>query len=84
MSEFLAPAAAIMAVLDEIGARFPDGAVGNVRELVEHDEPGVALGVLCSQILEYGIELSPENKFRLTNAAGLMGITLSELDGLAG
>lgn len=71
-----------MAVLDEIGASFPDETVRNVGDLVEHNEPGVALDILCSQILEYGIELSDKNRARLRDAACFMDISLSQLDGL--
>ena len=72
-----------MAVLGEIGASFPDETVRNVGELIEHNESGVALDILCSQIFEYGIELSSERRARLKDAACLMDIPLSQLDGLA-
>lgn len=83
MKDFTTPAANIMAVLDDVGKSFADETAGNVLELVEHNEPGVALNILCSQISEYGVELSPENRFRLKTAARLMGLPLSDLDGLA-
>lgn len=77
-------AAYIKAVLDEIGKKFADDTAGNVLELIEHNEPGVALNILCAQIFEYGIEISADNRFRLKNAASLMGLPLSETDGLVG
>lgn len=83
MNEFVTPEAIIMAVLDEVGASFPDETVRNVGELVEHNETGIALDILCSQIFEYDIQLSDENSARLKNVACLMGIPLSQLDGLA-
>jgi hypothetical protein len=83
MSEFMTPEAIIMAVLNEVGASFPDETVRNVGELVEHNEAGVALDILCSQIFEYGIQLSGENSARLKEAACLMSIPLSQLDGMA-
>jgi hypothetical protein len=44
----------------------------------------VALSVLCSQISEYGIQISMKDRLRLADAACLMGIPLSDLDGLTG
>ena len=78
----MTPAAIIINVLNDVKERFPDGTAKNVRELVEHNEPGVALHILCSQILEFGIELPAHKKSRLITAACLMGIPLSDLDGL--
>jgi hypothetical protein len=83
VSELTTPAANIMAVLNDMRGGFCDGTTGNVRELVEHDEPGVALQVLCAQLFECGIKLSNLNLSRLTTVARLMGIPLSDLDGLA-
>lgn len=83
MSEFMTPEAIIMAVLDEIGSGFPDETVRNVGELVEHNEAGLGLEILCSQAFEYGIQLSGENSARLKKAAYLMKIPLSQLEGLA-
>jgi hypothetical protein len=82
MNKFTTPGANIMAVIDEIGENFIDGTVGNVRELVDHNEAGVALDILCSKIFEYGIKLSACNKSRLEMAACLMEIYLEDLDGL--
>ena len=84
VSQLMTPAANIKAVLDEIGKNFADDAAGNMLELIEHNEPGVALTILCSQIFEYGVEISPDNRFRLKNAALLMGLPLSDIDGMAG
>ncbi len=83
MNEFHKPEAIIMAVLDDMRASFPDETVRNVGELVEHNEAGLALDILCSQIFEYGIQLSGGDSARLKEAAYLMGIPLSHLDGLA-
>jgi len=82
MRKFGTPEAMIMAVVNEIGAHFPDETAKNVGELVEHDEAGVALDILCTQIFEYGIQLSGENSAKLKEAACLMGIPSSQLDGL--
>ena len=84
MREFSTPEFIIMTVLDEIGPSFPDETVKNVSELIDHKEPGVALDVLCSQIFEYGLNLSCINRANLKEAARLMSIPLSQLDGLNG
>ena len=82
MSELVTPAAIIINVLNDVKERFPDVAAKTMRELVEHNEPGVALHILCSQILEFGIELPAHKKSQLITAACFMDIPLSDLDGL--
>lgn len=82
MNEFETPEVIIINVLDEIRTSFPDEIVKNVHELVEYNEAGLALDILCSQIFEYGIHLSSESSTKLKEAACLMGIPLSQLDGL--
>ena len=84
VQQIMRPDSLIMTVLNDVATGFPDQTVENVRDLVEHDEPGVALSVLCSQISEYGIQISTRDRSRLTDAACLMGIPLSDLDGLTG
>lgn len=83
MSEYTTPSTIVLGVLGEIGSRFPDETAKNVNELIEHNEVGAALDVLCTQIYEYGIKLSDRNKSELIDAAGLMHIPLSDLDGLS-
>jgi predicted membrane protein len=83
MVKVLKPEAIIMAVLNEIGSTFPDKTVQNITDLILHNEPGVALEVLCAQIFEYGIELSYINKSNLRQAARLMNIPFFQLEGLA-
>lgn len=82
MIELLKPDANILSVLDDIRANLPDETVKNVGELVEHNEAGLALEILCSQIFEYEIQLSVEGSARLKEAACLMGMPISQLDGL--
>jgi hypothetical protein len=83
MIKDLKPETIIMAVLNEIGSIFPDKTVQNITELIIHNESGVALEVLCTQIFEYGIELSYINKSNLRQAARLMNIPVFQLEGLA-
>jgi hypothetical protein len=42
------PQRIILAVLDQIGKGISDDAAKIVRELVDHNEAGVALDILCS------------------------------------
>lgn len=79
----LKPEPMIMAVLNEIKSSLPDKTVQNITELIDHNEPGVALEVLCAQIFEYGLELSYVNKSNLKEAARLMHIPFLQLEGLA-
>lgn len=83
MRKPLKPDVIIISVLNEIGPYFPDQTVKNVTELINHNETGVALEVLCNQIFEYGLDLSQLNKNSLREAARLMNIPLLHLEGLA-
>ncbi len=83
MIKHLKPEPIIMAVLNEIGTSFPDRTVQNLTELIDHNEIGIALEVLCNQIFEYGLDLSQLNKYSLKEAARLMNIPLMQLEGLA-
>ena len=80
MREITSPELIIINVLNEIGPNFPDETVKNVLELVEHNEQGLALEVLCSQIFEYGLNISLANKSKLKEAAVLMDAPLPQLD----
>lgn len=71
----------IAEVLDEVASSFPDGTGENVRELLSHGEPGVALEILCTQLAEYEIEIAPVDKSKLRLAASLMGMSWTDLDG---
>jgi hypothetical protein len=84
VQQVMRPDSLIMTVLNEIGTSFPDQTLENIRDLVEHNELGVALSVLCSQISEYGIQISARDRSCLADAACLMGIPLSDLDGFTG
>lgn len=83
MKEIEKPEVVILAVLNQTRGCLPDNTVMIVGELVDHNETGVALETLCSQVFEYGVELSGEQKARLKKVAFLLGIPLSQLDGLS-
>ncbi|MGV3654110.1 MAG: MafI family immunity protein [Noviherbaspirillum sp.] len=80
MSLSSTPSAIIFAVLNEFGKHFPDATVANACDLLNGNEPGLALEVLCTQLNEYAIELPPKVKADLEKAAHLMGIPLDKLD----
>lgn len=73
----------ILSVLGELRDKFPPGVADIIYELVEHNEPGVALDTLCSQTFEAGISLSEENRSKLLGVAASLGIPTSQLDGLS-
>ncbi|SCU76054.1 hypothetical protein CNECB9_2710005 [Cupriavidus necator] len=81
MSELSTVEAILAAVLDEVVSAFPDDTVKNVQNLLDHGEPGIALETLCTQLVEYRLEVSPEIKSRLRAAADLMGMSITDLDG---
>lgn len=83
MKEFEKPEAIILAVLDQVGGGLPEDTVKIIGELVNHNEAGVALDTLCTQIFEYGLNLCGEDKARLKEAACLLGIPQTQLDGLS-
>jgi hypothetical protein len=83
MIKHLKPEPIIMAVLNEIGTSFPNRTVQHLTELIDHNETGIALEVLCNQIFECGLDLSQLHKSSLKEAARLMNIPLLQLEGLA-
>lgn len=84
MSELRIVPLLIAEALDEVASSFPDDdTVRNIQELLNHGEPGVALETLCTQLVEYEIEVAPDVKSRLRLAADLMGMSWTDLDGLS-
>lgn len=75
--------AVILATLNHIRDNLPSHVADSIAELVEHDEAGVALEILCSQIFEHGIVLPEGYKKQLRLIAGMLGIPLVDLDGFA-
>lgn len=76
------PGKIIRAALDELSSCFSDDTEANVRELLSSGEPGVALEVLCSQLVEFDIAVSVTVKDKLALGARIMGIDVEELDDL--
>ncbi|WP_301407976.1 MafI family immunity protein [Pseudomonas aeruginosa] len=73
------PEEIIQAVLEEISGCFGDDTEKNAKELLACGEPGVALEVLCSQLVEFDIAIPFKTKERLGVAAGVMGMEIDEL-----
>lgn len=76
------PEKIIRAALEELSGCFSDDTEANVRELLSSGEPGVALEVLCSQLVELDIAVSVAVKEQLALGARVMGIDIEELDDL--
>jgi len=76
------PEEIIKAVLEEISGCFGDDTEKNVKELLVCGEPGVALEVLCSQLVEFDIAIPFETKEQLAMVAGFMGMDIEELQDL--
>lgn len=72
----------IRTALEELSGCFDDETEANVSELLSSGEPGVALEVLCSQLVEFDVGVSVSVKEQLASAAIIMGITVEELDDL--
>ncbi|WP_137973736.1 MafI family immunity protein [Pseudomonas sp. F(2018)] len=67
------------AALDEVSGCFDDDTAENVRELLSSGEPGVALEILCSQLVEFDISVSQGVKDLLAESARNMGMDIEEL-----
>ncbi|MBN69943.1 MAG: hypothetical protein CME32_11785 [Gimesia sp.] len=48
----------IYSILEEIGDSLPSENVIDTKELLEHNEWGEALDLLCTQLYEYDVEIS--------------------------
>lgn len=77
--EFMTPAKLIELALVELSEAFEDATEANVRHLLVGGEPGVALEILCTQLLEYDISVSRGLKQRLVAAAQLMKMEVDDL-----
>ncbi|UUC49765.1 MafI family immunity protein [Pseudomonas citronellolis] len=76
------PEEIIKAALNEVAKYFDDDTEKNIEELLEFGEPGVALEVLCSQLVEFDISVPVTVKERLDLAARIMGMKVDELQDL--
>lgn len=62
--------------------RFPDETEVNIAELLSAGEPGIALEVLCAQLLEFDMQISLEMKNELVCAEDAMGMSVDEIQGM--
>lgn len=67
-------------VLRNVSLTIGEETVKSVDELILVGEPGIALEVLSTQLIEYGIPISRGDKMLLISAAKEMGIESDELD----
>jgi len=65
--------------LTEVEAYFPDDTVRNVQDLLDHNEPGLALETLCTQLIEYQIVVSSDVNTRLAATENLIGLASSRI-----
>ncbi|MFY3309856.1 hypothetical protein [Achromobacter ruhlandii] len=70
------PEKIIIAALDEISANFVDNTDANVRERLSSGETGVALGLLCTQLVEFDICISERLKEQLVLAEKAMKMSI--------
>lgn len=73
------PEKIIIAALDEISTSFVDNTEANVRELLSSGEAGVALELLCTQLVEFDICISERLKEQLVLAEKAMEMIIEEL-----
>ncbi|AKP92539.1 MafI family immunity protein [Achromobacter ruhlandii] len=73
------PEKIIIAALDEISTSFVDNTEANVRELLSSGEAGVALELLCTQLVEFDICISERLKEQLVLAEKAMEMSIEEL-----
>lgn len=69
----------IINVLRNVSGSFNDDTELNVSELVHAGECGVALEILCFQLLEYEIPISKADKSLLIDSAEQMNMLISEI-----
>ncbi|MNV73061.1 hypothetical protein D3C71_1661910 [compost metagenome] len=63
----------------ELAGAFADDTETSVYELLSAGEPGVALELLCSQLVEHEIPISCRLKNRLVAAANIMCLEVGEI-----
>lgn len=73
------PEKIIIAALGEISTSFVDNTEANVRELLSSGEAGVALELLCTQLVEFDICISKRLKEQLVLAEKAMEMSIEEL-----
>ena len=73
------PEKLIIAALKEISTCCVDNTEANVRELLSSGEAGVALELLCTQLVEFDVCISERLKDQLVLAEKFMGMSIEEL-----
>ena len=73
----------IKEALEEISGCFEGDTKKNVKELLAGGEPGIALEVLCSQLVEFDVAITLEVKEKLSIAAKMMGMEIEDLQDIS-
>ena len=67
----------VQAIIDSVDKRLPDHSADHARELLEHDEWGEALSLICTQLHEYDIPVPAAVAASIKDAASLMNMDSS-------
>lgn len=76
------PEEIVKVAFEEISDCFENDTERNIKKLLAYGEPGVALEVICSQLVEFDIAIPARVKEQLAVAAGVMGMNIEELQDL--
>ena len=77
------PGEIIKEALEEISRCFEDDTEKNVKELLAAGESGIALEVLCAQLVEFDIAITLKMKEQLAVAAEMMGMEVEDLQDIS-
>jgi hypothetical protein len=69
----------LLQILSVFAERLPGNDLKNVRELFVHNECGIGLEILCSQLNEYEVELTALEVDSLISFADELGVDISYL-----
>lgn len=72
----------IISIVNEYRGKLSDGEVNNIIDLAKHNEWGVALDILCTQIIEYNLKISPNSFQKIEQMAKEMGLDEIDIDNL--
>ncbi len=73
------PEARLRLLLSTLADRLRAEDVRNVEHLVDHDEGGIALEILCTQLFEFDAMLRPSERAEIQSLANLLEVDVSYL-----
>lgn len=47
-------------LIDSVKTLLPESDIENAIEMVEHNEFGIGFEIICEQLFEYGVKISPD------------------------